>query len=90
MDQTFLAIISLFTAGYAFTTKQARSGLGFLVYTAAFILLIPGLSSGVMNDIFRAFAMVLFVVGSFLIIWKVKKVEVAEDNVPAKENEKTK
>lgn len=81
MDQTFLAIISLLAAGYAFFSRQARLGLGFLIYTGAFILLIPGLSSGIWTNVVIALAMVLFVAGSFVIIWKKKKIE------PEKENE---
>ena len=80
MDQTFLAIISLVAAGYAFFTRQAKQGLGFLIYTAAFILLIPGLASGITTDVLRAVAMVLFVVGSFVIIFRKKKVEVSSEN----------
>jgi len=86
MDQTFLAIISLVAAGYAFITKQPKQGLGFLIYTGAFILLMPGLSSGIVTNVLVALAMVLFVVGSFVIIFKKKKIELPEEN----ENEEAK
>ena len=73
MYQAFLAIISLLGAIYAFGTKQPKIGLGYLVYTGAFILLIPNLAEGIKADILGAAALVLFVAGSFLIAWKKKK-----------------
>jgi hypothetical protein len=75
MEQTFLAIISLLAAGYAFFSKQPKMGLGFLIYTGAFILLMPGLSSGIWTNVLIASAMVLFVAGSLVMIYKKKKIE---------------
>lgn len=83
MDQTFLAIISVLATGYAFLTRQAKAGLGFLIYTVAFILLIPGLVGGIWVNVLIALAMVLFTAGSIIIIWKKKAAELP------KEDEKT-
>ncbi len=72
MYQTFLAIISLLASLYAFWTRQVKMGLGFLIFAGAFILLIPNLTVGIKTDILGAVAMVLFVAGSLLIVWKKK------------------
>lgn len=85
MYQTFLAIISLLAAGYCFFTKQVRIGLGYLVYTIAFVLLMPKLTVGIESDIASAGAMVLFVGGSLIIIWK-KKVAIPSLEKPEEEN----
>ena len=87
MYQAFLAIISLLGAAYAFGTRQPKIGLGFLVYTGAFILLIPNLAEGIKADILGAIALVLFVAGSLSIVWKKKeKVEEKNENSGKTEN----
>lgn len=77
MYQTFLAIISLLAGLYAFWTKQVKMGLGFLVFAGAFILLIPNLTTGIKTDVLGAVAMVLFVGGCLLVVWK-KKTKIEE------------
>lgn len=87
MYQAFLAIISLLGAAYGFGTKQPKIGLGFLVYTGAFILLIPNLAAGIKADLLNAAALVLFVIGSLAIVWKKKeKVEEKNENSGKTEN----
>lgn len=73
MYQAFLAIISLLGAAYGFGTKQPKIGLGFLIYTGAFILLIPNLAEGIKADLLGAIALVLFVAGSLAIVFKKKE-----------------
>lgn len=88
MYQAFLAIISLLGAAYGFGTKQPKIGLGFLIYTGAFILLIPNLAEGIKADILNATALVLFVAGSLAIVFKKKeKVEIPIEK-PVKDDKK--
>ena len=68
--QAFLAVISLIAAVYALFTRQAKLGLGFLIYAVVFFLLIPNIAFGIKGDFLNAIALVLFVVGSFVIVWK--------------------
>ena len=68
--QAFLAVISLIAAAYALFTRQAKLGLGFLIYAVVFFLLIPNIAFGIKGDFLNAIALVLFVVGSFVIVWK--------------------
>jgi thiol:disulfide interchange protein len=70
MYQIFLAIISLLATVYCFWTKQVKMAFGFLILTVAFFLLNPQLTMGIQTDIAGASAMVLFIAGSFLIVWK--------------------
>ncbi len=75
MYQAFLAIIAFMGALYALFTKQLKISLGLLIYSAAFILLMPALSKGIESDFLYALAMILFVLGTFAIVWKKKKSE---------------
>lgn len=78
--QAFLAVIALLAAVYAFFTRQAKIGLGMLVYAVAFFLLVPDITFGIKADFLNAIALVLFVGGSFAIVWKkpVPKPEVSQ------------
>jgi len=75
--QAFLSVISLIAAAYAFFTRQAKLGLGLVVYAVVFFLLIPEIAFGIKGDFLNAIALVLFVVGSFVIVYK-KKASVAK------------
>lgn len=68
--QAFLAVITLIAAAYAFFTRQAKVGLGFVIYAIVFFLLIPNIAFGIKGDFLNAIALVLFIVGSFVIVWK--------------------
>ena len=84
MYQAFLAVITLIAAAYAFFTRQPKLGLGFVIYAVVFFLLIPNIAFGIKADFLNALALVLFIVGTFVIVWK-KKEKQAEE--PAKEQE---
>ncbi len=71
--QAFLTVISLLAAAYAFFTRQAKLGLGLVVYAVVFFLLIPNIAFGIKDDFIKAIALVLFIVGSFVIVWKKKE-----------------
>lgn len=81
MYQAFLAIISLLAGAYCFWTKQVRMAFGFLVFAGAFFLLIPNLTFGIKTDIVGAGAMVLFVIGVILVVYKKRepKVEMPQE-----------
>lgn len=82
---TFLAIISLLAAGFAFWTKQPKTGLGFIILAGAFILLMENLAVGVRANFYQAFGMVLFVAGAAVICGK--KLTVKEEKKEEKENQ---
>jgi CHASE2 domain-containing sensor protein len=84
--QAFLSVISLIAAAYAFFTRQAKLGLGLIIYTIVFFLLIPNIAFGIKADFISAIAMVLFVAGSFVIVWKKKKAEVTKEDEEIKSN----
>lgn len=71
--QAFLSVISLIAAVYAFFTHQAKAGLGLVIYAVVFFLLIPNIAFGIKGDFLNAIALVLFVVGSFVIVYKKPK-----------------
>src|SRR3990167_7038040 len=77
MPETFFVVISLLAVGYAFFTKQVKLGLGLLVLTITFALMIPNLSYGIRTDFLNAIALVVFIIGIFVIVWKkpTKKIE---------------
>ncbi len=70
MYQAFLAIISLIAAIYAFVTRQFKIGIGMIVVAAVFILLIPSINWKINTDIISALAMVLYLAGALLIVYK--------------------
>ena len=84
--QAFLAVISLIAAAYAFFTRQAKIGLGFVLYWVVFFLLIPDVAFGIKADFLNAIALVLFVVGSFAIVWKKMEKKTGEPSGEEKEN----
>lgn len=86
MYQIFLGVISLLAAGYCFFTKQAKMGLGFIIYAVAFVLLNPDLAEGVKSDFYGALALVLFVFGSLVICYKKKVTEVSKTSEDPKDN----
>lgn len=88
MYQVFLAIISLIAAGYSFFTKQPKMGLGFLIIAGSAFLLNPNLAIGVRADFYGATALVLFVLGSLVIVWKKREPKVEESESKEKEEEK--
>ncbi len=73
MYETFLAIISLLGAVYCFWTKQVLKALGYIVIAGSFFLLIPNLADGIKGNFYQAIAMVLFIFGTILVIYKKKK-----------------
>ena len=90
MYQAFLAIIAFMGALYALFTKQLKISLGLLIYSAAFILLMPALSKGIESDFLYALAMILFVLGTFAIVWKKKLKEDESTNKDEESKEKSK
>lgn len=86
--QAFLAVITLIAAAYAFFTRQAKVGLGFVIYAIVFFLLIPNIAFGIKGDFLNAIALVLFVVGTFVIVWKKveKKPEILTDKEEMSKN----
>jgi len=82
--QAFLSVISLIAAAYAFLTRQAKLGLGLLIYAVVFFLLIPEIAFGIKDDFVKALGLVLFVVGSIAIVYKKKEKAIDE---PTKEQE---
>ena len=88
MPETFFVVISLLAVGYAFFTKQVKLGLGLLVLTITFALMIPNLSYGIRTDFLNAIALVVFIIGIFVIVWKkpVKKIEEPESEIENEEN----
>jgi len=87
MYQAFLAIISLVAGAYCFWTKQVRMAFGFLIFAAAFFLLIPNLTFGIKTDIVGAVAMVLFVLGAILIAYKKREPKTEEPKSEPESNE---
>jgi len=83
MYQAFLAIISLLATVYCFWTKQVRTAFGFLVFAGVFFLLIPNLTFGIKTDIVSAVAMILFVGGAILMVYKKMEPKIES---PQKEN----
>lgn len=86
MTETFLGIISLLAAVYCFFTKQALKALGFIVFAGTFFLLIPDISGGLRTNFYQAGAMVLFILGVIIVVYKKKdkEKEIVEEN---RENE---
>lgn len=84
--QAFLAVITLIAAAYAFFTRQAKIGLGFVLYAVVFFLLIPDIAFGIKADFLNAIALVLFVVGSFTMVYKKMEKKTEEPSGEEKEN----
>jgi len=70
MQQAFFIIVSLLAAGYSLWTKQMKTALGFLILTISFTLMFPWLAMGALADIFGAIALVLFLLGAIIIVFK--------------------
>ena len=87
----FLVLVSLIGAGYSFWTKQIKIGLGFIVYAAVFFLLIPDLMTGTVSSFLAALALILFVVGTFVICWKkkIKTISSSGANIENKDENET-
>lgn len=83
----FLVLVSLIGAGFAFWTKQIKLGLGLIVYALVFFLLIPDLMTGVVSSFLEASALVLFVVGTFVICWR-RKPKITDQAQPKDEEAK--
>ena len=89
MYQIFLAIISLIAAGYSLFTKQPKIGLGFIILAGAAFLLNPNLATiGVRADFYGASALVLYLFGSLVIVWKKREPKIEEPVSKEKEEEK--
>lgn len=86
MQAAFLIIISIGGSIYALFTRQSKISLGLLVLAISFVFAIPDLVTGVWADIFGALTMILFAVGTFILVFKKKKVVSGEESV--KEDEK--
>lgn len=87
MTETFLGIISLLGVVYCIFTKQVVKALGFIVFAGTFFLLIPNISDGVKTNFYQAGAMVLFVAGTIIVVYKKKNKN--KENVEEKVEEKT-
>ena len=68
----FLIIISLAGGVFAFVTKQAKVGAGFVIFAIASALQIPNLVTGFWVDVFGAMSVIIYAVGVFVIIWQKK------------------
>lgn len=76
MNPTFLAIISLLAAAFAFWTKQPKNGLGFLMLTGAFLLFIPNLVTGFWDQFLQASGLVLYIFAAVVVVGKKLSVKV--------------
>lgn len=72
MQSAFLIIISLLAAIYSVWTKQMKLALGILILMVSFILAIPDIGKGIWVDIFGALALIVFLAGMLVIVWKKK------------------
>ena len=71
----FFVIVSFLAASYAFIGKQFKLGLGLIIFAGTFVLLIPNLSSGTKESFVQAFALITFMVGCFVLVYRKKPKE---------------
>jgi len=76
----FLVLVSLIGAGYSFWTKQIKTGLGFVVYAAVFAMLMPDWATGAVSSFLGGGALILFVFGTFVIVYKKRPKEIEKTN----------
>lgn len=90
MPQAFLIIIALAGAAYAFVTRQAKIGLGFLILAVSFALTFPNLATGIWVDVLGALSLIVFLIGAIVIVWKKSASKIEKPIEPSPENNEPK
>lgn len=77
----FLFVVSMFASVYAMATREFENGIGFLFITMAFLLVIPKLTQGFLQNILMVLSLILYLLGIFMIVRKnkVKQINSRDD-----------